>query len=492
MSVVDLVYNQITTYPALKATLDSLGAEVTKVVFPAIEGSGCVEYEIPAGGAFLKLPPQVDFNGWTIVAKNLHNYKWPLFSFEKYSHERKTDFHLTKADVDAGNYSRCAELCSGRKMLVLKDQKEWTYRTDRNDMGPFFRHDVIALNDGVPDNRPIAPWNTPSTALSYYYYEANTVPAIFENLTLKRYRDTEGHGIAKLIRVDGKYDVTLRNINVQFVEDAGNIAKTEDACFEVYNSAHVRFENIQINGTYSSEIAYGYAFYLDNVFDVSFRNVHATGLWGVIGTRNLNRTFLKDCQMNRFDIHCYGRDVRCVDCVFDNVHFNWRISCDYSSFFGTLHYERCTFRRIIPVFLASDYHAYSGFDLVMDSCTLDYPNHTSAASSGCDAIIVKAGCVETPENKRPEFQKTEWPNVHIVNLTLTHFSEGAGICIFYLLAPPENPLANTIGHITQVSVNFSSAPATCVTHFSNYSENLIFDNTLTLKSTNADASFVDM
>ena len=474
---------------------------ITKVNFPALQGTGVKSYTIPSDGNFIQLPPQVDFKGWTIIAEN-HKYngtvyvKCPLFSIEKWSNEQKTDFHLTKADVDRGDYRMCPELCSGKKLLVLTDQKEWTYRTDGNDTGPFLRHDIITLNDGVPENRPIAPWNTPSTALSYYYYEANNDPVVIENLTFKRYLDPGYMGnnvprieyeIAKLIRVDGKYDVTFRNITVEFANNRYEeecITRTGDLCFEIYNSAHVKFENITVNGTYSATNAYGYAFYLDNVYDTSFHNVYAMGLWGVIGTRNLNRSYLKDCTMNRMDIHCYGRDVRCVDCSFINEESNVRISNDYSSLFGSLHYERCIFRKSLPVYLAADYHAYSGFDLVMDSCTLDYPNH-----SGC---IIKAGYIETPEKKRPEFQKINWPNVHIINLTLSNFPSNPTLYLFKLLSSPVSPSVNTIGYITQASVNFSTTPSSYTFNFSNYSSSLVFDNALTLQSTQSDISFSDM
>ena len=114
----------------------------------------------------------------------------------------------------------------------------------------------------------------------------------------------------------------------------------------------------------------------------------------------------------------------------------------------------------------------------MDSCTLDYPNH-----SGC---IIKAGYIETPEKKRPEFQKINWPNVHIINLTLSNFPSNPTLYLFKLLSAPENPSVNTIGHITQVSVNFSTAPSSYTFKFSNYTTSLVFDTTLTLQSTNSD------
>jgi hypothetical protein len=120
----------------------------------------------------------------------------------------------------------------------------------------------------------------------------------------------------------------------------------------------------------------------------------------------------------------------------------------------------------------------------MDSCTLDYPN--------TDNAIIKAGYVETPAKKRPEFQKINWPNVHIISLRLTNFSSNPTFYLFKLLSSPVSPSVNTIGYITQASVNFSTTPSSYTFNFSNYSSSLVFDNTLTLQSTQSDISFSDM
>lgn len=518
MSEVTLTLSDIASYSTLKSAMESYRSQgITKVNFPALQGTGVKSYTIPSDGNFIQLPPQVDFKGWTIIAEN-HKYngtayvKCPLFSIEKWSNEQKTDFHLTKADVDRGNYRMCPELCSGRKLLVLTDQKEWTYRTDTNDTGPFLRHDIIALNDGVPENKPIAPWDTPSTALSYYYHDANDVPVVIENLNFKRYSNVSNdYDIAKLIRIDGKYDVTFRNITVEFVPNSGNINRTGDSCFEIYNSAHVKFKDITVNGTYSATNAYGYAFYLDNVYNLSFHNVTATGLWGVIGTKSLNRTYLKDCTMNRFDIHCYGRDVKCMYCTFENNLINVRRSCDYGSMYGTLHYEKCIFNQVVPVFLPNSYHTYTGFDFVMTDCIIVYPDNSSPTNPGLYDVIICAGIVGNPlQPQRPELQKTNWPNVHINNLKLHGFGSNSALTLFKLNDIPVNPSENTIGYISQatvrygiwtkedrlvfpdVTVDLPAVPPAFSVYFSDstYINDLVFDNAIAFKTAHGDINFL--
>ena len=131
MSEVTLTLSQIESYSILKCVMETCRDQgVTKVNFPALADTGERTYTVPSNGSYIKLPPQVNFNGWTIIGVNQKNQKWPLFSLEKFSTDRRTDFHITKTDVDLGDYTMCPELCSGRKLLILTDQKEWTYRTD--------------------------------------------------------------------------------------------------------------------------------------------------------------------------------------------------------------------------------------------------------------------------------------------------------------------------------------------------------------------------
>lgn len=499
MSTRVLTSIEISTYSSLKSAMALYRSQgYTKVIFPELSGEGALygvlNYVIPVPqpneSPFIQLPPQVDFNHWTIKVVNANSSAVPLFSIEKWSNERITDFNLTKVDVDRGDYMMCPELSNGKRLLVLTDQKEWAYQTFGNSGEPVIRHDLIALNDGVPENSPIAPWNTPSTAMSYYYYEANDIPIVIENLTFKRTRYPGINGIVKFIRVDGKYDVTFRNISMEFIESSGDITKNGDLCFEIYNSAHVKFENITVNGTYSAENAYGYAFYLDNVYDSSFRNVIATGLWGVFGSRNINQIHLENCTLNHLGISCYGKDVYCRECTFENTlsSFNYN---QFSSIFGTLQYESCIFKSFLPALFVNAYHTYTGFEFVMISCILD-GYHSEQA-------FINAGKVENPQEKRrPELRKIDWPNVSITGLKPINIPSGTIIDIFKLDEAPVNPAVNKIDYISQATVSYgiwtaedkvkypsvivgsSAASSNLTFRLSNYINSLVFINTIIL------------
>ena len=153
--------------------------------------------------------------------------------------------------------------------------------------------------------------------------------------------------------------------------------------------------------------------------------------------------------------------------------------------------------------MPDSYHAYTGFDFVMDSCIIDTPNQNST--------IICAGLVDNlPQSRRPELQNINWPNVHIINLKLHDFSENSSLSLFTLNSAPVNPTVNTIGYISQATVSYGkwtdedkliypdvnvgslAVPLSITLNFSNYSSSLQFDNQLILQSANDDEYFNDM
>ena len=64
----------------------------------------------------------------------------------------------------------------------------------------------------------------------------------------------------------------------------------------------------------------GYAFSLNNVANFRAEKVVAKAPWGVFGGNNVNNTVLVDCEINRYDIHCYGKNVRADRCKFSDLY----------------------------------------------------------------------------------------------------------------------------------------------------------------------------
>lgn len=82
----------------------------------------------------------------------------------------------------------------------------------------------------------------------------------------------------------------------------------------------------------------------------------------------------------------------------------------FSSVFGDVYFEKCTFTNFIPVLMESSYNAYTPFDLTFKSCTF---NLTAVRN-----YIVTLFGLEEAHNYRPELSRKALPNIAIKNCTV--------------------------------------------------------------------------
>lgn len=432
----------------------------------------------PANVNPIRLKPRhIDFSHWKFKVTDEDTNRLCFFELEKKSPaiQSSSGTYITKSDIDTGNFRHIPELAHGKKLLKVKDLKEWTFRTELGAQPKqFMREDIILIEDGIATNTPIAPYDTPTTAINYEHCDiTNDTPVIMENLTFLR--DAGMTDAVGLISMAWQNDVTFRNIHISFFNSITTSTPAGDYAFNIYYCTNVTFENVTIDQTFSKPRNSGYAFYMQALYNVTFRNCTAFGNWGVIGSFDLNRVYLENCRLNRFDIHCYGKDVKCTNCTFENTltYVNDQGALvdnpnrynQFSSFYGTLHFQNCTFNNFYPVLLEPSYHTYTGFDLVMENCTMT-PNPASA--------IVLAGFLESGGCRRTEFHKTCWPNIHIIEAKMEGFVSDKPLHLFYLNERPVDPQAMTIGYISEVSITTTGASFSNF-RFCNYN-GLITDN----------------
>ena len=359
------------------------------------DGIDTLEIELPPKWKSIPLGPRTDFNGLVLYVTN-HVGHGSLFSLTGTPHSVEFD----KALVDSLDFRSVPELATGHHLLVLKDQTPWTER--RGYGYQQYRADLIVVEEGRGLNSPIAAWNTDSTCLEASYYDFD--PAVSSsvcNLTMHR---TPGCTYRTgCLSVTGQNAVTVSNIRVTTPRSK----MIADGVFRVSNCANIRFDNDTVEGTYSgygSTRDYGYAFSMNNVYAASFYGVKADGNWGVFGTNNLNGTHLVHCDINRFDIHCYGRDARLTGCTLRQRQ------TQFSSMYGTVEYDSCRFVDCIPLRIRSSYNAYTPFDIVMRGCTFELTLRYHS--------LVNVMLLDTADNPRPELNPKCWPNLTVEDMTV--------------------------------------------------------------------------
>ena len=358
------------------------------------EGIDTLEIELPADFKSIPLGPHTDFGGLVLYVTN-HARHGSLFSMTN----RQKEFTLAKHRVEIGDFRMIPELSTGDKLLALNDKNPWTERIGYGYR--VFRQDLIWVHDGKGMNKPIAPWNTDSTQLSASYYDVDTSQKVFRNLTLHRRENCTFR--TECLHLKGQFNVLVENVHVTTPKSK----MIADGVFNVSSSARITFRDVTVDGTYSGYGRwrdYGYAFALNNLWDTKFEHVTADGNWGVFGTNYLSNTTLIDCDINRFDIHCYGRDALLKHCTLRQRQ------TQFSSMYGTVTFDSCRFVDCIPVRIRSSYNAYTPFDIEMRDCTFELTRRHHS--------LVNVMLLDTAANSRPELNRKCWPNLSVTNMTV--------------------------------------------------------------------------
>ena len=390
-------------------------------------GIDTLELELPPAWRSIPLGRHTDFKGLVLYVTN-HAHHGALFSLA----QTAEPLELDKMLVDGLDYRSVPELAEGYKLLVLNDKTPWTERRGFGYMQ--YRSDLIVVHDGLGQNSPVMPWNTDATQLKASYYTVDTAQKVFRNLTMHR---TKGCSYrTNLISVSGQYNVLIEHVHVTTPKSK----MIADGIFSIGNSANVTLHDIKVEGTYSGKgrpDVYGYAFSLNNLYNSRFEYINAWGNWGVFGSNNLNRTTLFECVVDRFDIHCYGRDAMLVNCTLSGRQTL------YTSFYGTARFENCYFKDYVPVRVRSSYNAYTPFDIEIFHCTFELtPKHH---------YIVRINLLDTADNPRPELKEKCWPNLMVDGMTvIVPWTVGR----LYAYDPCDNlkDLKREIGYIDRVEL----------------------------------------
>lgn len=391
-------------------------------------GIDTLELELPPSWTSIPLGRYTDFQGLVLYVTN-HAHHGSLFALS----QSATPLEMDKALVDGLDYRTVPELAQGDYLLVLNDRKAWTERRGFGYMQ--YRSDLIVVHDGQGLNSPVMPWNTDSTQLKASYCAIDTARKVFRNLTMHRAKGCSFR--TTLIAVSGQYNVLIEHVRVTTPKSK----MIADGIFSISNSARVTLDGVEVEGTYSGKgrpDVYGYAFSCNNLYDAHFHNIVAWGNWGVFGTNNLNRTHLSNCHVDRFDIHCYGRDVLLENCTLEGRQTL------LTSFYGTARFDHCYFKNYIPMRIRSSYNAYTPFDIEIQDCTWELSPRYH--------YLLRVNLLDTADNPRPELKEKCWPNIQVDGLAIV---VPLTVGRVYVVDPCDNrkDLRREIGYIDNVKLN---------------------------------------
>lgn len=364
-----------------------------------------IDIEIPEKFITIPLTKSNDFKGCVICVTN-HQKTVCLFTTLR----KGEPVSVGKKAIDAGDFRSVADLAWGDKLLIIEDEEPWVRNRSGHSYG-HVRKEILLLKNGKAVNTVAMPYDNAYSSPKCSYIPLNDSSLVVRNLIVQR--KDECTQITRVVNISGYDNVQLENIKVVTPENK----MKGDVAISLTNCTNVTFADVSILGTYSQIVASGYGISMNNVWNFKAIRLICKGNWGVFGNNNINTVLIEDSQINRFDIHCYGRNV-----TFRNVKF---VDCynQFASVFGTIRFDRCIFTDFIPVLNGSSYNAYVAYDVVMNDCVFN-------ATPKNYYIFRISGLGETV-NSRPELKEKCLPNVKIKNMTV-NMTEGANhIALFY-------------------------------------------------------------
>lgn len=394
--------NGVERYNVLYETHKAAVAAGVNVDYSGIK---TINLEIPENAKRIPLTQFNDFKGCVLVVKNTtKNHR--LFNYAA----KETPISINKQSIDNGDFRSIEPLRRGRYLLLIEDENPWVLKRKGYKYG-HQRKDVLLVENGRARNATTMPYNNAYSKPKCTYVTLDDKPFVFKNVTIER--DPGCTFLTDVAYIAGADDVQISNVKIH--TPVSNL--TDDRGIMIYNCTNVTLEDVTIDGTYSQTDHSGYGFTLNNIWNLKVKRMYGKGNWGIFGNNNINTALIEDSKINRFDIHCYGRDI-----AFKNVEF-FDLYNQYASVFGTIRYGKCTFTNFVPVLNGGSYNAFVGHDIVFSDCVFNV-----TAKKNC---IIKLSNLGADVNERKELSAKALPNVRIKNLTV-NMTEGADyLYLFY-------------------------------------------------------------
>ena len=370
---------------------------VKKSATVSYSGVGSIEIEIPDNFTPIPLTANTDFADCTI---KILNKQMDVYLFRMV--QKPQVIEVPARCIDKADFRSAEELKNGNYILVINDDNPWVETRIGHDYG-HVRKDIVLIKNGVGSNKPIMPYDNPQSAVKCSFCKIDLGQKVIKNLKVTR--DARSTAITNIIRILSQNNVLLENISVTTPNGSSLV---NDRMIHIENCTNVAFKNIKVDGTYSATDHSGYAFFLNNIWNHTAHNVTAIGNWGVYGTNNVNVALIENCDLNRFDIHCYGRDITSRRSVYRNLYNQ------FSATYGEIRYEGCTFIGFVPYLNAGSYNAYTPVSVVFDKCTFNLVQYANMATS-----IAKIEGIDTEQpNNRQELAKKNLPNFSFKDCTI--------------------------------------------------------------------------
>lgn len=387
-------------------------------------GIDTIEIEIPAKPISIPLTQCNDFKGCVFLVKNNSR---PFYLFEKKVEGKPIT--VDKRLIDSGNFVEVDSMKKGSYLVLIEDEKYWVSERIGYGYGDK-RKDILLVENGKALNSTVMPYNNDYSNPKCLFIRLPKEPLTIKDLTIVR--DSSCTNLTHVVYISGFDNVKINNVCLYTPDNT----LYGDQGISIHNCSNVCFDNVRINGTYSQTNHYGYGITLDNVWNFKAKKIYGKGNWGIFGNNNVNKARIEDSQINRFDIHCYGRDVS-----FYNVDF-FDLYNQFAAVYGSICYNNCSFSNFVPLCNGGSYNSYVAHDVILNNCVFNVTPKKNA--------LFKLSHVNYPPNSRSELSEKCFPNV-IIKKLIVNFKEAAEDFVLFNCITSGKKISD-IGYLSKIQI----------------------------------------
>lgn len=421
------------------------------------KGINEIQISVPEDAVILPLPDVTDFAGVRMVMNN--NTK----NFRMFQLQGTCELieGVTGKIIDRGDYAGIDKLAKGLMFVYLQDENPWiNTRLGYNSTAVYKRKDILVVKNGKAQNCPIMPYDNANSKPTVWYSHVSGRKKVIKNLEFER---TAGSTfISTPLALRFMYNVEISNITVTTPKESK--IDQGDGCFIIEDCARITMNDIRIDGTYSTPKLTGYGVRLLNVYDMRINRMNAYGDWGIFGNYNVNQVQLKNCDINRFDVHYYGKDIKSDHCTYRDLYNQ------FASVYGDVSFRNCEFIDHTPVLIESSFNAYTPFNLKFINCRF----HLSKKHN----YLITLFGVKAPYNDRPELRRKSLPNITMNNCLIYLDND---VDKWQLIKTHGVAYKDTFDYITDVVINNVRVVSDNQKSFEMFSEELKTTKPVTVK-----------
>lgn len=380
--------------------------------------------QIPADAKSIPLGKVTDFSDVTFIVTNVKKNGFFLFELTQEFH----DVSVTKRNLRLYDFSSIRDLKRGYRLLIIEDKIPWVENRVGYDYG-VTRKDVLLLKNGKALNKTIASYDSDSSNPVCKFVVVSEEQKLISNITFIR----SAESTAKT------YFVQVRNMNNVLLENIQIITPTPikmdgDNAIRISNCSNISLRCVKFNQTYSFTNTFGYGINMNNVWNSWFDGIECDANWGIFGNNNINTSHITNSKINRFDTHCYGKDI-----YFSNCEIS-QIGLPQSSLMGELEFMNCTFKSAYVCTARTEYNAYSPFSIKIKDCVVYLDSR--------HRCLINLGNIYSTANARIELSQKVSPSVTILNTKVVLDEDVPNWSIFHVGSKTVEKPFDLVGDIT--------------------------------------------